>query len=277
MVASRELVEAVLRGGQAAHPGVEVTREALTAFLARRPSDAAAPSDEIASDLYLASACLTGDRQALRILDERYLSLVPQFVARIESDGAGQAEIQQELRERLLVDAPSRPAKLRDYLGRGRLPSWLRVVATRIALDRRRAEKPTVDVSAAEALPSGDPEIGYLEQKYKEPFQAAFQVALSELEGRDRTVLRMHLVDELSIDRIGQIYDVHRATAARWLVRARERLFQLTRAHLENELGVRPDEFASLVRLVRSQLDLSVCRLLKESDQASTEIDPRRR
>ena len=265
MAAFTDLAEVVLEQGRRAHPRVEVSKEALAAFLAGRPDDAPPPSDDIASDLYLACGCLAGDRQALRTLDERYLSLVPQFVARIESDGVGQAEIQQELRERLLVSGPNRAAKLEDYVGRGRLPSWLRVVATRIALDRRRAEKPTVDVSAAEALPSGDPEIGYLEQKYKEPFQAAFQTALSELEARDRTVLRMHLVDGLSIDRIGQIYDVHRATAARWLARARESLFQLTRAHLEDELGVSQDEFASLVRLVRSQLDLSVCRLLKES------------
>jgi RNA polymerase sigma-70 factor (ECF subfamily) len=269
MAASQSLIDAVLEQGRQAHPAVELQAEALATFLGRRPEDAPAPSAEVAADLYLACACLAGDRQALRTLDERYLSLVPQFVARIESDGAGQAEIQQELRDRLLVERPDRVAKLNDYVGRGRLPSWLRVVATRIALDRRRAEKPTVDVSAAEALPSGDPEIGYLEHKYKEPFQAAFQTALSELEGRDRTVLRMHLVDELSIDRIGQVYDVHRATAARWLARARDNLFQLTRAHLKSELGVSQDEFASLVRLVRSQLDLSVCRLLKEGTEAA--------
>lgn len=267
MAAADHLVETVLEQGHKAHAGIEVTSEAMSAFLAQRPEDAPSVSDEVAADLYLACACLQGDRLALRTLDERYLSLVPGFVARIERDGAGQAEIQQELRERLLVDRPDRRAKLNDYVGRGRLPSWLRVVATRIALDRRRAEKPTVDVGVAEAMPSGDPEIGYLEQKYKEPFQAAFQIALSELEGRDRTVLRMHLVDGLSIDRIGQIYDVHRATAARWLARARESLFQLTRAHLENELGVSQEEFASLVRLVRSRIDLSVCRLLEESDE----------
>ena len=69
---------------------------------------------------------------------------------------------------------------------------------------------------------------------------------------------------ELGIDHIGKVYDVHRATAARWLTRARESLFEMTRSHLRAELGLDDDEFQSLVRLVRSRLDVSVCRILAE-------------
>ena len=51
-----------------------------------------------------------------------------------------------------------------------------------------------------------------------------------------------------------------------WLQRARESLFHMTRAHLSAELGVSGAELESLVRLVRSQLDVSVCRILREAE-----------
>jgi RNA polymerase sigma-70 factor (ECF subfamily) len=174
--------------------------------------------------------------------------------------------VQQELRARLLVDDPARPAKLRDYVGRGRLASWLRVVAVRVALDRHRSQRPVAELDDAMAI-SADPELGYLEARYRQQFQDAFRTALGELEPRERTVLRMHLVDGLAIDRIGVIYDVHRATAARWLSSARDNLYEMTRAHLRAELGLNDDEFASIVRLVRSRLDISVMRLLEESGE----------
>ncbi|MEZ4444561.1 MAG: sigma-70 family RNA polymerase sigma factor [Polyangiaceae bacterium] len=260
-------VDEVLRLAREVHASIaptEATRERLADALRRR-DEPALPSAEIAGDLYLAAACLTGDTVALDILERDQLRLVPQLIGRIESAPAAQAEIQQQLREHLLVARGERPAKLTDYVGRGRLTSWLRVVAVRLALDERRRHKPAAAISVDDAV-SDDPELEYLKQRYKPEFQAAIQKALEALEPRDRTLLRMSLVDGLDIDAIGQVYEVHRATAARWLARAREALFKRTKATLEAELGLRPDEFHSLLRLVRSQLDLSVCRLLRESD-----------
>jgi RNA polymerase sigma-70 factor (ECF subfamily) len=113
-------------------------------------------------------------------------------------------------------------------------------------------------------LAADDPEMDYLRSRYADEFRAAFVTALGALPTRERNVLRLHLLDGLNVDRIGQLYDVHRATAARWLAHAREELFRHTRDTLRKELGLTQTEFASIVRLVRSELDVSICRILRE-------------
>jgi RNA polymerase sigma-70 factor (ECF subfamily) len=251
--------------GRARLPGVALAAERFLAYLSERLDDATL-SEDIAHDLYLACACLEGDARALEELEKSHLSLVPQFVAGIDSTESGVDEIRQELRDRLLVGRGESRPKLAEYRGRGRLASWLRVVALRTALNMRAGAKQRVSPEAADALlASPDPELEYLRARYAPQFHAAFEQALATLDAQERTVLRMHLVDGLSIDRIGQLFDVHRATAARWLGRAREQLFVKTRDYLHAELGLSATEFASIVKLVQSQLDVSICRMLDGS------------
>ena len=86
--------------------------------------------------------------------------------------------------------------------------------------------------------------------------------AIRELEPRDRLLLKYHYLDGLTVDRIGALYTVHRATAARWIAAAREMLATRTQRILLEKLRVTPSELRSIARLVESQLDLSMRRLL---------------
>ena len=52
--------------------------------------------------------------------------------------------------------------------------------------------------------------------------------------------------------------DVHRATVARWLAELREHLLAATRAHLAESLQLKEDELDSLIRLLRTELSLSL-------------------
>jgi RNA polymerase sigma-70 factor (ECF subfamily) len=245
------------------HPRLAVTLPGFAAFVAERLGETV-PEDDVAADLLLACGCAEGDEAALRVFDDEHLRDVPRLVARVERDAAAVEEIKQRLRERLLLPRDEKPPRIADYRGKGRLTSWLRVAAIRIALDLQasRPSAPRADVD----LVQRDPELDYLRERYRDAFREAFTAALDELEGRDRTVLRMHLLDGLGIDRIGQLYEVHRATAARWLDRARAELFEATRRRLRERLGVSASEFASIARLVQSDLDVSVCRILRERE-----------
>ena len=51
---------------------------------------------------------------------------------------------------------------------------------------------------------------------------------------------------------------MHRATAARWIIRVRQRLIEDTRARLLALLRVGDDELESVLRLIRSELDISI-------------------
>ena len=85
---------------------------------------------------------------------------------------------------------------------------------------------------------------------------------MASLEPRARTILRYAFVDRLSVDALGSLYDVHRATAARWLRAAHEALGQRTRELLIERLGVTSEELASVLALIQSSLDVSLERLL---------------
>ncbi|WP_395812894.1 sigma factor-like helix-turn-helix DNA-binding protein [Archangium minus] len=56
--------------------------------------------------------------------------------------------------------------------------------------------------------------------------------ALAALPSRERTVLRLHLVEGLSLERIGTVYRTHKSTVSRWLARAREEVLAGTRSRL---------------------------------------------
>jgi RNA polymerase sigma-70 factor (ECF subfamily) len=262
-------LEAAYLAASAAHPEVALDRRRYAAFVAERLGEGA-PEGEVAADLFLVCALTDGSTNALEHFDALYLSQLPQFLSRLETSAAERDEIGQRLRERLFVGAPGGAGpKIAEYRGHGRLGSWLRVVAIRTALNLRagRKEQPGGEQAADALAAAADPELEYLRARYQGEFRAAFGAALAALEARDRTLLRLQLVDGLNIDAIGRLYGVHRATVARWLGAAREQLFTSTRDRLHRELGVSPAEFASLVRLVRSQLDVSVCRILAETQE----------
>ena len=76
-------------------------------------------------------------------------------------------------------------------------------------------------------------------------------------------LLRLHLVNGVTVDKIGKMFNVSQATASRWLAAAREIVLDDVQATLGERLGATPDELASLAGLVASRLDLSLSLLLK--------------
>ena len=85
----------------------------------------------------------------------------------------------------------------------------------------------------------------------------AFVHTLEALGSDERNVLRLHYLDGLTLEEVGATYRVSRATAARWLAQAREKILAETRSRLKQTLGVREDELDSLVGLAASRLSLS--------------------
>jgi RNA polymerase sigma-70 factor (ECF subfamily) len=228
-----------------------------------------------AADLYLALACGRGDARAIAELERKFMSAVPDALTRM----AGKVQpddVVQTLRAKLLVSDGER--RILGYSGRGPLGGWIRVAALRIALDmiRSAAGEPAprrrealLDVTAA----IDNPELEHLRARHTADFKAAFEEALTGLTGEERNVLRLYLVDGLSIDEIGTIFQVHRATAARWIARSRDRVHHETRRILAERLRVSDTEMNSLFGILRSQLDLSICRMLNVSDDGGA---PRR-
>jgi RNA polymerase sigma-70 factor (ECF subfamily) len=250
-----------------ANPAIDVPLEAFLGYVAERlPDGASLPAALHAlhsADLYLACACVRGDAGAIAAFDERCLRCLDRVLPRMGVAADLLAEIKQELRSRLLVGdgQPPRP-KIVDFAGRGDLRGWVRVIAVREVLQRRQRARREVPVEDGELLEriatGGNPALDRAKQLYREEFQDAFQRALQALPDRERTLLRQHYLDGLTIDELGALYRTHRSTAARLIARARLVVLEATRARMMARLEVPPADLDSILRLIRSQIDISL-------------------
>ena len=252
--------------------------EAFLAHVARRlPPPAPGPDDGglvrllsrlRVEDLALAWACARDEADAVAELERQHFFVVDVALSKIPAAAAHAEEIKQQLRQRLFVargqgDEP----RIAQYGGRGDLRSWLRVAAIRCALNH--LQKLGREVALGDemleqlAAPEADQELDLLKRSYRAEFKRAFEEALCALSSRDRNLLRYHYLDRLNIDQIGGIHGVHRTTVARWLARIRDKLLTLTRGSLMAELRIERPEFESIMRLIESELDVSIARFLE--------------
>lgn len=255
------------------YPGVEVGDLQFARYLGARLRSAEATAATIAlratSDIFLACACVEGQRHALEILDSQVLGSLPAAMGRLKLGSAAIEEAVQRARAKLLVGNEG-TGKLIDFSGTGDLRGWVKVIAIRDALRTARKEKREVSLSdeLQAALPSADldPDLAYQRRLYQAEFKASFEAAVDELEPRERSLLRQSIVYHSTVDQVAVVYQVHRATAARWIAKSRENLGNKTRAHLRKRLSISESQFESIVRLIESQMDLSIERLLATAD-----------
>lgn len=249
--------------GRQARPGVALELERFRAYVeARRPEDVA-PADQLAAwcldDLFLACAAVAGDPAAVLAVERELIPLIDAALG--TWDRAIVDETRQRMRAMLLVDHAGRGPLLAQYAGRGALRRWIRVVAAREAGKTARAGAAAVltdDEALLDVLaPAGDPALSAIKHDAAAAFQAAFTAALATLDRRERTALRLHVLDGLTIDEIAPMYAVHRATVARWIASAKEAVLERTRRHLMRELRLEAADVDSLIRLVQSRIELA--------------------
>jgi RNA polymerase sigma-70 factor (ECF subfamily) len=219
------------------------------------------------TDLYLACAAGNGSPGAVERLALHFLNPIAGSLQAIDSAAAVIDEVRQCLHERLLVPDEG-PPRILQYGGRSALATWVGVAAQRMAFTLLRAEsarRRTTERAGEELLPVDlDPELQYLKERYRDDFKAALAAAIGRLGQRERTVVRLYTLGGLTLARIGTMFGVDESTVSRWVQRARETILAETQRELGVRLGIRVAEVPSLVRLVSSQLDVSLARLLEE-------------
>jgi RNA polymerase sigma-70 factor (ECF subfamily) len=283
--AVRQLLEAVpdldrrlwamVAEGRAAWPDFTLEAADVVAFVGRQVTEdlAEAALDGLRpADLYLACACAKQAPGAINAFDRDYMHEVDIALQRMRIGGARLADIKQLVRQRLFVGGgtagvPTSAGKIAEYAGRGDLRRWVRSVAVRTCLNDLRKGKREILVDddhliAQHAIAADDPEVEYMKRTYANEFKAAFSEALGRLGAREQTLLRYHHVDGLNIDEIGAIYRVHRVTAFRWLEKAKELLVRSTLETLRGRLKLPAAELDSVLRMIRSQIHLSLVRHL---------------
>jgi RNA polymerase sigma-70 factor (ECF subfamily) len=269
-------MEAALRQawekGRAAWPTVDLDEATFASHVREKlPPDAGAEQLERldAAGLYLACACARSLPSALAELDLHVLAKVPAFLARIQGSSALPDEVRAILRERLLVGTGDEPPRIATYSGEGPLAAWVRVAAVRTALNllEKMDERLAHDSRAldrAETTTTPEQEVAGAHQHAM--FREVLEQAVSALPADQRTALRLHFVEGLTGDEIGDRLGISRATVVRWLATAKSFLLRETKRLVGSRLRLSPTEAESFIASARSRLDLSLSVLLASRD-----------
>ena len=222
-------------------------------------------------ELCLAWACLTGDPAAQRAMDALIRAEAQRAVTTVRGPRDLVDEVHQELSQRLLVAPAGGAPRLATYAGQSALGRWLGVAALRTALNLTRRRKPqaTLDGDTEIGAAIVEPELAILREKYRDDVEAAIRAAFAALDAaRDRNLLRLYYLERVPLERLGQMFGVHASTVSRWLAALRESILADTRDRLTERLGLsgHMSDLDSLIRAVRSDIELTISRILRAPD-----------
>lgn len=269
-------IATLIKRAEARYPDLALPKERLLLFLKRCLREATVPPSELGSlhieDVYLACGYGLGLDAARLQVEAEHFTRIQRRLERMQLPSALIADVLQELRCRM-VEMLHPDYSSRVYSGRGSLGGWLYISALRIAerlKQRAQSELPSHDERVsrdvhAQLLPAPDPEMEHLVHSYRAAFEDALQQGLAVLSSRERNLLRYHFLERLSIDQLAEIYTVHRATAARWIVRAQQRLADETHARFAAQIPVAADSMPRLLGMIRSKLDLNLSVVLQRT------------
>lgn len=254
------LIDQLHASGAAAWPTFAVSREHFADEVKARAKDDEAIRALPGPDMYIAIACSDGDSVALTAFRDAYVPGLRQALGKLGMAAATIDEVVQRVLVMVFV-GDGAPPQIASYSGRGTLRSWLRTIAIRTGRRQLGLEQ---DAAASDDelndLPGAvaDPELEMLRSRYRDQVKQAFRAGFGELTERERNVLRQYYIDGLTIDQLAGLYQVNRATTARWVTAARLAVVAQTRQQLVTTFGISATDVDSIIRLVQSQLDVSV-------------------
>lgn len=248
--------------GAAAWPDVGLDYETFRSHLAEL-GVTAQDAGVRAADLYLALGCAQGQSSAIAHFEREHVSNVHLYVQRSGLAPSMIGELRQCVRMKLLLGTA--PA-IGRYRGVGALGAWVRVTAVRLAVDlaagandKGQAASDILDLCAST---DPNPELQAVKTLYRDRFRSTLQASFVRLGAREKALLRMHFLEELSLDRLAAIYQVHRSTIARWLVAIRNEVLADLRREFGLKGGASSAELRSLIGMLRSEVQVSARRVL---------------
>jgi RNA polymerase sigma-70 factor (ECF subfamily) len=239
-----------------AFPAIRLGRAEFESYLStHEPID-----EDRAQDAFLAAAIEARDAGALAWLVAEVQTSTRALGSRLDS--ARHDDVASTVLEVVAVRSGDGSPLIRRYAPTGSLRAWLRVVVARTAFDVGATVTVELDALTELQAPDSSPEVVVLRHRLAGALKDAASAAVATLSDRERTLVRLHWLNGVGLEELARMYQVHRATISRWLQSARERFLDAYRAEVARRGAVLPGEVDSLVRLLASQLDVSLTRLL---------------
>jgi RNA polymerase sigma-70 factor (ECF subfamily) len=261
------LLEKLVEEGRRAWPGLPLEPEDFVKHLASQQRKE--PLLEWlrathAADLYLACACAARLPGALEAFEAQLVPKLAGYLAASRVSPTTSEDVLQALREKLFVSG-----RIGAYTGRGSLINWLRVITLRTTVDLARSQGESLADStlgsSRRAVEGDDPELDYIKEHYREIFRQALKDAVLELDPELRTILRLHYVDGITLEKVSAALGIGRSTVVRRISEAREAILAGARHLSCARADIDPAEVESLLQLLRSRLDVSLTRLLRST------------
>jgi RNA polymerase sigma-70 factor (ECF subfamily) len=140
----------------------------------------------------------------------------------------------------------------------------VRMVALRCAIDLQRKEKaPPEDAGFDALLTQRDPELDFVRLRDREALRRILREAFQSLPARDLSLLRLHHLEGVSLEKLAELQETSRSSVARWLADARQAAFARVHELLRLRLKLSERERRSLIRFLGSRLDLSLTSALR--------------
>ncbi|MCA9517678.1 MAG: hypothetical protein KC635_22210 [Myxococcales bacterium] len=237
------------------------------AWLAGRIGPADDPTRLVAADLYLVAACLLDVPGAVRAFVEGPLAATERKVGGIVKSPEARGELLQEMTVALLAPGPDGgPPKLAQYAGRGALAVWLRMTATRRALNTERGKTRSVSFEevAFDKVADANPELSVLRRRHKGEIAAIFREATAATPREDRVLLRLHYVQGSTLNELAAIFRTSRSSIHRRIDLARDELMTRIAGLVRGRMQLETHDQASMLRIFQSDLRESLRDLLKD-------------
>ena len=257
---SREDLAVLVDTAARARPGLD--RQGFADHLATTAPEA---GDLAVEDLALAFEAMQGDRATVAELYARIERTVrPALLAAGYSATIADDALQETVTLLLVGAGDSNRPLLATYQGRARLTTWIKTIALRTAsrlvqISRRiHGDDALLDDFAG----AQDPAVAVAMAELRPAVRAAFAVAVQALSYVDRELLASVIVRGETIDEISKRHGIHRATAARWVGRARAALDDRLRSELAATLHLSPAEVSSVLSAIATSIELTPTRLV---------------
>lgn len=211
------------------------------------------------ADLALVEACLLREPAGLYGVEALVREVAAEHQRRSRHGADVVDEAAQRLRGKLLLDAPHATARLSQFEARGPLRGFLRTALVRevsTLVRQTRREVPLEDDD--QTTPQSAGELAVLKHTYGPLASQAFKEAFAALPQQQQQLLQQVYAHGMTVDDLARVHQVHRATAARWVARARGDLGDATRGLLQQRLGLARQDADRMLDALQSSMSVSL-------------------
>jgi len=224
------------------------------------------------SELFLATACATGNSPAWEDFRSRYRSVIHLAALKTATNASDAAELSDTLLTDLFLPPESGhgECKIAQYHGLGSLEGWLKVVVHRMAIDQIRLHHRDVPMEDLEIeLPSTRADAKADEtveerdiHRAREMVSQCLTYALERLSTQERLMLNLYYLEGVNLKGIAQFLKAHESTASRLLDRVRTQLLKSVNKQLQERFRVKKAEVPHLIELAQGHLEIDFKRIL---------------